>query len=45
VTSLGRALAKGVAMTIGYIMLVILWIVIVAFALAGILAIFRSAGR
>jgi hypothetical protein len=38
-------LAKGVVMTIGYIMLVILWIVIGVFVLAGILAVFRSAGR
>jgi hypothetical protein len=39
------ALTKGVAMTIGYVMLVILWIVIAIFIIAAILQVFRSAGR
>jgi hypothetical protein len=39
------ALTEGVAMVIGTIMLVILWIVIAIFIIAAILQVFRSAGR
>jgi len=40
-----RALTEGVAMVIGYIMLVVLWVVIAIFGLAAIYLVIRSAGR
>lgn len=40
-----RTLAEGVAMAIGYIMLLILWIVIAIFGIGALLAMFKSAGR
>jgi hypothetical protein len=39
------ALTKGVAMNIGIVMLVILWIVIAIFIIAAIVQVFRSAAR
>ena len=40
-----RALTEGVAMVIGTVMLVVLWIVIAIFIIAAIAQVFRSAGR
>jgi dienelactone hydrolase len=39
------SLTQGVAMVIGYVMLVVLWVVIGIFAIAAILSVFRSTGR
>jgi flagellar basal body-associated protein FliL len=39
------ALTEGDAMVIGWIMLIVLWVVIIAFALGAIVFMFRSAGR